>query len=188
MQIGDLQKIWREVENWGIKNFCQNVWSDFFLDRWWRSEAIRMTGAVASSRNVEILPWERPRSVQLLRKSSALYWRCLEVTEGIWKPRWTDCNIQQHFAFWCAFCEGIVGMSVSRRKSIVLALYLSDFFREQKIIYKSWFFIIFLCRKSLKWQVCSSFALDLHWFYRHTLRCCHFTKFSAQKVMKSHDL
>ena len=85
----------------------------------------------------------------------------------IWKPPWTDCNIQQHFAFGCAFCVSIVRMSFSRRNWVALLSTLSDFFREQKLTYKSWFFITFCAEKFVKWQhlglhcICIDFALDL---------------------------
>ena len=32
-QIGDFEKIWREIEKWGTFFFLWNVWSDFLLDR-----------------------------------------------------------------------------------------------------------------------------------------------------------
>ena len=50
------EKLWREAENWRTKNFCRDVRSDFFLDRWWRSGVIRMTGGACSSPKVQILP------------------------------------------------------------------------------------------------------------------------------------
>ena len=32
-QIGDFEKLWREIGKWGTKKFWGNVWSDFLLDR-----------------------------------------------------------------------------------------------------------------------------------------------------------
>ena len=78
----------------------------------------------------------------------------------IWKPPWTDCNIQQHFAFGCVFCVSIVRMSFSRRNWVALLSTLSDFFREQKLTYKSWFFITFCA----DFMFCLGFTLILHWF------------------------
>ena len=46
-QIGDFEKIWREIEKWGAHFFLWNEWSDFFLDRWRRSGVIRMSVAAA---------------------------------------------------------------------------------------------------------------------------------------------
>ena len=48
-QIGDFEKIWREIEKWETKKCLWNVWSDFFLDRWRKSGVIRMSAAVAGA-------------------------------------------------------------------------------------------------------------------------------------------